>query len=280
VLRGVIGVLIALTLPTSAFAGDFDILRGSEPTVHWGGVYGGVQGGYSSAVMNFSNGVGPLVADVLRSSSLAADVSDWAVLGSISTVRENYGGFVGYNTEWDNVIVGLEVNYNRFSLTGATSSSVTRIFTDNTAAPPNTTYQYQMTVAGSSSLHLTDVATFRVRTGWEAGQFLPYAFAGLALGRADVAQTASVSGTRTDTVTNPVDGTTTTGAPGAVDLPGPQSNAQQGMFAYGFAAGVGVDVALLQNVFARAEWEYVGFSPIDGTVLSINSIRGGVGVKF
>ena len=279
-MHSVVYALALLALPTSAFAGDFDILRGTVPTYHWGGFYGGVQGGYSSSDMDFSGGVGPLVADVLRSSSLANDVSDWAVLGTLSANKVNYGGFVGYNTEWEDVIIGFEANYNRPSLSGASSSSISRIFIDNTAAPPNTSYQYAMTVTGSSSLHMTDVATFRVRAGWEAGRFLPYAFGGLAIGRADVAQTASVSGTRTATVTNPVDGSTTTGAPVAVDLPGPQTNAQQGMFTYGFAAGVGMDVALLPNVFARAEWEYVGFAPIDGTKANINSIRGGAGIKF
>jgi outer membrane immunogenic protein len=285
-MRSVICALALLALPTSAFAGDFDILRGTMPTIHWGGVYGGVQGGYSSSDMDFSGGVGPLVADVLRSSSLANDVSDWAVLGSISTARVNYGGFVGYNTEWEDVIIGFEANYNRLSLSGASSSSISRIFIDNTAAPPNTSYQYDMTVTGSSSIRLTDVATFRVRAGWEAGRFLPYAFGGLAVGRADVAQTASVSGTRTDLVQDPIIGPLCGGSPlpacsvSAVGGLGSQSNAQQGMFAYGFTAGIGMDVALLSNVFARAEWEYVGFAPIDGTHVAINSARVGAGIKF
>jgi outer membrane immunogenic protein len=279
-MRSVICALALLAVPTGALAGDFDILRGSEPTVHWGGLYGGVQAGYSSAEMDFSGGAGPLIADALRSSSLGNDLAGWEVLGSMATDRVNYGGFVGYNMEWEEVILGLEVNYNHPLLTGSSSSSLSRAFIDNTGAPPNTTYQYAMTVTGNSSVRLTDIATFRARAGWEAGRFLPYAFAGLAVGRADVSQSATVSGTVTSTVTNPVTGTTTTSSPAAVNLPGPQSNTQQGMFAYGFTAGIGADVALLQNVFARAEWEYIGFSPIEGTKVSINSIRGGVGLKF
>jgi outer membrane immunogenic protein len=279
-MRSVICALALLALPTSAFAGDFDILRGSQPTTHWGGVYGGIQGGYSSSAMDFSGGVGPLVADILRSSNLSNDVSDWAVLGTISTANTNYGGFVGYNFEYEDVIVGVEANYNRYSLTGESGSAISREFIDNSNAPPNTTYQYDVTVAGNSSIHISDIATFRLRAGWEAGCFLPYLFGGLAIGRADVAQTASVSGTRTDIVTNPVDGTTTTGLPGALALPGPQTNSQQGMIIYGWAAGLGVDYALLSNVFVRAEWEYVGFAPIDGTHLAINSARVGAGIKF
>ena len=279
-MRSVICALALLALPTSALADDFNILRGSQPTVHWGGVYAGAQAGYSSSGMNFSGGVNPLVADILRSSSLAADVAGWSVLGPLSTSTVNYGGFVGYNTEWDDVIIGFEANYNHVALKGASSSSLSRIFVDNTAAPPNTSYQYDMTVAGSSSIHLTDVTTLRVRTGWEAGCFLPYAFGGLAVGLADVAQIASVSGTRTATVTDPVTGATITGPAVPVNLPGPESNNRQGVFVYGFTAGLGLDVSLLSNVFARAEWEYVGFTPIDGTRVNINSVRGGLGVKF
>ena len=198
----------------------------------------------------------------------------------MSTASTTYGGFVGYNFEYEDLIIGVEANYNRYSLSSASSSSISREFIDNSNAPPNTTYQYDVTVAGSSSLHISDIATFRLRAGWEAGCFLPYIFGGLAVGRADVTQTASVSGTRTDIVTNPVDGTTTTGPPGTLILPGPQTNSQQGMFAYGLAAGVGMDFALLQNVFVRAEWEYVGFSPIDGTHVAINTARVGAGIKF
>jgi len=298
-MRRLLVALGLMGLLSPAFAADYElpILRGSVPTLpvsstptsyvvgppnppyHWGGVYGGGQGGYSSSAINFANGVGPLVGNILRSSSLANDVSDWAVLGSSSTASASYGGFVGYNTEWEDVVLGLEVNYNRVSLTSVAKDSITRSFTDNTSAPPNTTYQYDITVTGSSSIHMTDVATFRARAGWDVGQFLPYAFGGLALGRADVAQTASVSGTRTDTIQNPVSGTTITLPPIPVDLPGPQSDAQQGKFAYGFAAGLGMDVALSSNVFARAEWEYVSFA-INGMMVNTNTFRGGVGIKF
>jgi outer membrane immunogenic protein len=279
-MRSVICALALLALPTSALADDFNILRGTVPTTNWGGLYGGVQGGYSSSNMNFSNGVGPLVANILRSSSLSNDVSDWAVLGTASNGTTSYGGFIGYNTVWDDAVLGFEVNYNRVRFEGISTSSISRIFTDNTAAPPNTTYQYDVTVAGSSSIRMTDIATLRARAGWSVGQFLPYAFGGFAIGRADVAQSASVTGTRTDTVTNPVTGSTSTSAPGPVDLPGAQTNAQQGEFAYGWVAGLGMDVALFSHAFARAEWEYVGFAPINGIRVNSNSIRGGVGLKF
>ena len=48
----------------------------------------------------------------------------------------------------------------------------------------------------------------------------------------------------------------------------------------GFTVGLGVDVALTPNIFARGEWEFVGFAPINGIRASINTGRVGIGVHF
>ena len=85
------------------------------------------------------------------------------------------GAFLGYNVEWENVILGLEANYNRVSL-NATSSDYQRSFTDSTNLPAGHHYFYSLTTTAQSSLRMTDIATFRGRAGWEAGNFLPYAF--------------------------------------------------------------------------------------------------------
>jgi hypothetical protein len=52
------------------------------------------------------------------------------------------------------------------------------------------------------------------------------------------------------------------------------------MIAYGFTAGLGVEMALLQNVFVRAEWEFIQFPNIADFRVSANSARLGVGLKF
>src|SRR5271156_2903547 len=52
-MRWVICALVVLALPSGAFAGDLDILRGSLPTYRWAGFYGGAQAGYSSSVVKF-----------------------------------------------------------------------------------------------------------------------------------------------------------------------------------------------------------------------------------
>ena len=58
------------------------------------------------------------------------------------------------------------------------------------------------------------------------------------------------------------------------------SGRRDNAFAPGFEAGVGVDVALMPNVFLRAEYEYVLFGPIGDVRSSISTARAGVGIRF
>src|SRR6266849_2440090 len=60
----------------------------------------------------------------------------------------------------------------------------------------------------------------------------------------------------------------------------PEADARNGVFAYGAAAGLGVDVALLPNVFLRGEWEFVQFAPLQGDHIHINTVRTALGLKF
>ena len=46
------------------------------------------------------------------------------------------------------------------------------------------------------------------------------------------------------------------------------------------SAGLGMDVALLPNMFLRGEWEFVAFAAVGGIRSNINTGRVGVGVKF
>ena len=43
------------------------------------------------------------------------------------------------------------------------------------------------------------------------------------------------------------------------------------MFAYGYTAGLGLDVIVLPNVFLRAEWEYVQFFPVQDIKIHLNT---------
>ena len=52
------------------------------------------------------------------------------------------------------------------------------------------------------------------------------------------------------------------------------------MIVYGFTAGLGVDVAVMQNLFVRAEWEFIEFPNVSDFRVQANSARVAVGLKF
>src|ERR1700722_18231692 len=85
-MRSVVCALALLTLPTSAFAGDFDILRGTVPTYRWSGFYAGGDFGYSAANVDFGQAAGPDIANMLRNSAIEQDqqISQWPLLSGNS----------------------------------------------------------------------------------------------------------------------------------------------------------------------------------------------------
>jgi opacity protein-like surface antigen len=52
------------------------------------------------------------------------------------------------------------------------------------------------------------------------------------------------------------------------------------VFAYGYTAGVGIDIAVLPNVFVRAEWEWIQFSSFRDLNVHFNTVRTAIAVKF
>ena len=273
-------------------------LRGSNSVVNmpsgdrWSGVYFGAQAGFTNGSTDFGNSVSTLISYILRNSVIQDQVAGWTALNKVSTPGVSYGGFIGYNQRWDDVIIGVEANYNRTSLkTMSASDSLSRSILNNTNAPAGHDYTYNMTVAADAAVQITDMATFRARAGWDAGIFLPYAFAGVAIGRANVSRTATVSGTLTDSFTttqvftDPVTGVVTLipvqqSVTSTLVLPGAYNDSQTGMFAYGWTAGLGMDVSVTQNLFLRAEWEWVQFAPIKDMNVHMNTVRVGAALKF
>jgi opacity protein-like surface antigen len=280
-MRWVISALIMLGLPAHALAQDFGVLRGSIPTYHWGGFYGGGQISDSSSNMNFGQAAGSELSYVLRNTAIEADqhISGWTVLGSRLPTSTGYGAFVGYNSEWECLVLGVEANYTHFSgLSASSADSIARSFTDSTNLPAGHNYVYSANVSAQSSMKITDIATFRGRAGWEVGNFLPYAFGGFAVGRANWATSATFAYTAFDSPTP--------STPPIAPLPpmsyGPvgSANGANGTFLYGVAAGLGMDWALTTNLFVRGEFEYVYFAPTAHIQASVTTARVGAGFKF
>jgi outer membrane immunogenic protein len=275
-MRRVIYALLAFAFAPSAFADDLSWLTGAQPAVPmnvngWAGIYIGGQVSYSSAGGNFSNTTQAPLAYALRELTLENEQqpSSWPVLGQANHSATGFGGFVGYNTQFEKLILGVEANYDQANLSlTAPNSPISRRVTAG-GVP------YDVTVTGGGSVTDLNFGTLRARGGWALGNFLPYAFAGVAVGHANV----NIVGT-TFGVQNPPLGCPAGTNPPCVPFSFTGTAGKNGEWMVGFAFGGGLDVALTRNVFLRAEYEYVQFAPIANLVLDVNTVRGGLGIKF
>jgi outer membrane immunogenic protein len=250
---------------------DFPALRGgftgvSAPPVNWRGFYIGGQAGYGSSDESFSGSNANMLAALLDHNVIEEmQVSQWNLgLGKQSARSTAYGGFAGYNWQWDDVVVGVEASYLHGSLGG--TSRATKGLTSGTAL--SDTLFHQVSVDSSASISISDMATFRGRAAYAWECFLPYAFAGFALGNADIARTVVVHDAVGTTLAGPFFPLATLTA----------TDALHNHLIYGYSAGLGVDVNLVGGLFMRAEWEYVRFTSAVDT--SINTVRAGLGYKF
>jgi outer membrane immunogenic protein len=277
-MRRVIYALLAFAFAPSAFADDLSWLTGPQasnvPVVNgWAGVYIGGQVSYSSAGGDFSNTTQAPLAYALRDLTLESEQqpSSWPVLGQANHSATGFGGFVGYNTQFERLVLGVEANYDQANLSLiAPNSPISRM----TSAGGNT---YDVTITGSGSVTDLDFGTLRARAGWALGNFLPYAFGGVAVGHADVNIAATASGQQNPPTTGACVSTST---PPCVPFSFTGTAGKNGEWMIGFSVGGGLDVALTRNVFLRAEYEYVQFAPIANLVVDVNTVRGGLGIKF
>ncbi|MEA2913900.1 MAG: outer rane immunogenic protein [Bradyrhizobium sp.] len=251
---------------------DFPVLRGgftdglNTTRVNWQGFYIGAQAGYGTSDENFTGATRTVAARLMSGLEMEQEqqVSQWPIMGKVSTHGNGFGGFAGYNSQWDDIVLGLEFNYMHGKFGGSQTDSMSRFFTLASGYTDGVTYQ------GTATMAISDMGTLRARAGYAVGSFLPYAFAGVALGQADIIRTARIFGSQV----NP------NAAPGFQSVPFDVSatDAQNSHLIYGYSAGLGVDVQLISCLFLRAEWEYVRFTSTVDT--SINTVRVGLGYKF
>jgi opacity protein-like surface antigen len=283
VMRRLLAVLGLIASTCGAFAQVYDgpALRGSDVFVpppvccsRWAGFYAGGQLGASVGSFGFQSSTQTLVADMLRELALESDqmVSQWQVLGKGDQRATSFGGFVGYNTAWESLILGVELNYSRTDmLATAPMEPITRV----TSAGGNT---YLVTVAGTASMHITDIATLRARAGWDTGIFLPYAMIGVAAGRASLAHSATVSGI--ENPTTPPTPCNSLALPPCTPFFFFEGEQKPRAFVYGASIGGGFDLMLMPGLFLRAEYEYLAFSPVWGISANVQTARAGLGFKF
>jgi outer membrane immunogenic protein len=278
VMRRLLVVLGLFGLVSPALAGEFELppLRGSDAFIpapfhpappvftRWSGFYAGGQLGYGNMNGNFSGSTGDLVAYALRNTTLQDQFrpSDWPVLGATDTTSASFGGFAGYNMQFDEVILGLEANYSRTSFSAdAPSTPIERIVTTSDAIT------YDVFISGNGHMAIHDVGTLRARAGFVAGNLLPYVMGGFAVGRGDVSRSVIISGTATQgSVTTPFLLTA--------------SESKNSAYLFGWTVGGGLDALVMPHVFVRGEVEYVHFQPVSTISSSLLTARVGGGVKF
>jgi opacity protein-like surface antigen len=247
-----------------------DYLRGSvgpAPTVNWRGFYLGGQAGYGSSDENLTGSNTTMLNALLDHNVIQQmDVANWNLgLGKDSARAPGYGAFTGYNWQWDDVVAGLEMSYLHGSFGGKSTAS-RELVSGSKLSDGNF---HDVSVTSSSAIEITDFATFRGRAAYAYGCFLPYAFAGFALGNANI--------TRSVLVTDAVNSTTALG-PFTPLQPLFADDAVHNHLIYGYTAGLGIDINLVGGLFMRAEWEYVRFTAAVDT--TVNTVRAGLGYKF
>ena len=271
-------------MATGAQAADMpDFLRGtlpasSAPTRNWDGWYAGGPVGESLGNTDYRNTATTQTNDLFRNTSLAGPASELNVLGKVNEQSTAFGGFVGRNWQFDDVVLGVEANYNYLSSLGTSTSAnlgPIQVAEPGLVLPPGATAADGVSLNGSAALQVRDEMTFRGRAGWATGDFLPYVFGGLAVGRMDVTRTVSSSVNRTE---NFADGSSST-------FPLPQfaltsTDARSNDFVVGWTAGLGLEYMVWGNVFLRGEWEYIKFVQVMGTAVTENTVRAGLGYKF
>jgi len=174
------------------------------------------------------------------------------------------------------LVLGLEGNYTHTAFT--TNAGSAPLAGDNGRIVSAGGSAYSVNLTGTGQLQITDYASLRARAGWVLGNFLPYGFTGLVVGRGNYSVTTEVYGQQNSATPAffPCDPT----APTCVGYDFSNSAGQNGALLYGFSVGGGLDWAITRNIFLRGEFEYVQFAPIANIVASIVSGRVGAGFKF
>jgi opacity protein-like surface antigen len=276
--RSLVVALCLLGFVAQANAQDFETptLRGTTPfipaapTYHrWAGFYVGGHAAYGASGMDFRNATSDLVAFILRQTTIEEEfgVSNWPLLSKSTVGAFGGGAFAGYNIQFDNTIVGIDATYTRMKLAGSSTDAIARQFTTSND------YNNVVDITGTAALTIKDIFTVRGRAGVTFGQFLAYATLGAAFGIADYSRSVTV-----------ITSGTYVGDPPALPDYGPTfdttSSVKKNMFIYGYAAGLGMDVAIFPNAFLRGEWEFIQFTGPQNVDAYVSMVRGGMGLKF
>jgi opacity protein-like surface antigen len=254
----------------TARAADWPLRGSIEPTgyIRWDGWQFGVQAGLANLRTDFANSTSSQVAFILRNTIQEAEFapSSWTTLSPDTTNGAVFGAYLGYNMQWDQLVLGFDVGYNYVSSAQTVArDSISRQFVTSDQ------FDNSITIDARATMKLVDYATLRWRGGYAIGQFLPYVAIGAAIGRFNYATSVTVH----------LKGTPIPPAPGIpFDNIDTSSIGKSNAIVGGVAAGLGADWAITPGMFLRAEWQYVAFAPANNTRSNVNTGQLGIGMRF
>jgi outer membrane immunogenic protein len=268
-MRAAILGLAASVIAGQALAADY--LRGStyeapkKAAYRWDGVYVGGQAGYANTDFEFGPTTRSLVARMLRNTTVESEfgVSNWPSLPNRDARGGSYGGFVGYNAQWGDIVLGVELNYNRTSIRAESNDVIARRVTTSDGLIND------IAIVSQASGRLTDYGGLRFRAGYAMDWIMPYAMVGLAFGNTHYTRQAGVALLQNDPNNPP-----------PVLFVDSIYEAKNNAVTVGYSAGFGVDVGLTQNIFLRGEYEFMQLAAVGGISYRINTVRAGAGLKF
>src|SRR5205823_4405610 len=137
---------------------------------NWGGFYAGGELGWGSAHFDFRNTTQSLIAFMLRETTLENEQhpSRWQVLGMKDNGSTSIGGFIGYNMQFDDAVIGLDFHYSKTSF-----SATAPAFPIGRVVPAGSNSD-DVTLNGSAKMSISDWGAIRARGGWVFGNIMPY----------------------------------------------------------------------------------------------------------
>ena len=243
---------------------------GPATFTRWSGFYFGGDFSFNNGTTNFSTSTAPLIQFALQNTVVQQTFtpSQLQLLGNGAGNAFGGGAFLGYNTQWQDLVVGVEANYTHTNLNTTTSTpssfQIARAF-----MPPAGNVSSVSLSNAVGRLSLTDYGEARARAGYVVGNFLPYGFIGM------VVRMGSYS------ISTHVDVMCALPTPGeCIGYPLNPSSAQSNALFWGYSVGAGLDWALTPNFFLRGEFDFDQFAPISNISLSLFSGRLSAGLKF
>jgi outer membrane immunogenic protein len=271
---------------TAATAADYPVLRGSqiedappapeffEDNAKWSGFYyGGGAGVSDTKFQPGGDGLQNLARFSFRNTLLGNEVDMGALVNNLPSKRDSgatYFGFAGYNWSFGDAILGIEADYTRSNQSYLLTDYIARRYTDSSGTVND------FSLSTRQGAELLDYGTARIRMGWAYGRIMPFGTIGAAVGRFNTIST--IVSTNYITQTNPVTGAVEQGQ--AAGRPLTVGAAKKNVYGFGLTAGLGVDWALTDNLFLRAEYQIIRFADVEGTTTTVNTGRVAAGLKF